>query len=519
MGSKGLQAASLAALSEAEVIKKVGPLCTEDMKKSDILASVTMAQFILESGYGKTDLAQGANNCFGMKRSLSSNTWPGSTWDGKSVYTKKTQEDDGGGNLYTITADFRKYPCIEDSIGDHSAYLLGAANGSKLRYAGLKGCTDYRKAIQIIKDGGYATDTKYVSKICSIIERWNLTQYDVTKESTKTVKPIPDRQIIDITKANLPEVPASRGSNKIQFIVVHYLGVPNADNPNLYGGGLGGHYNVKRDGSVYKAADPRTAVVWHCGGGLQGPDGHSFYKICTNYNSIGIECGVCYTNTSVKEASGDSDQWYFSTETQESLVWLVSKLMDEYGIAEDHVIRHFDVTGKICPNPYVKNNRLRTSWTWDEFKAYLAQYRESGGYTPGDAPAPQPIAWYRVRKSWADSKSQKGAYKILENAKKCADENPGYSVFDSEGVKVYASKTSAPEKEQKTADDPFLVKVTIDNLNIRTGPGTGYERTGYFTGKGIFTIVATSPGDGSYSGWGKLKSGAGWIALQYCTRI
>lgn len=54
----------------------------------------------------------------------------------------------------TITADFRRYSCVEDSIADHSAYLLGAKNGSKLRYENLKGCTDYKKAAQIIKAGG-----------------------------------------------------------------------------------------------------------------------------------------------------------------------------------------------------------------------------------------------------------------------------------------------------------------------------------------------------------------------------
>ena len=347
----GTQASSLKDLSEADAIKKVGALFTADMKKSGILASVSLAQFILESGYGKSELAQNANNCFGMKKSLSGNTWAGSSWDGKSVYTKKTQEDDGTGKLYTITADFRKYPCVEDSIADHSAYLLGAMNGSKQRYAGLKGCTDYKKAVQIIKDGGYATSTTYVTNLCNIIERWNLTQYDVKEASGQkqeaSVVKLTDRVIHDITKENLSEVPRSRGSNKIEFIVVHYLGVPNADNPNLYGGGYGGHYNIKRDGSIYKAADPKTAVVWHCGGGLQGSGGHSFYQICTNFNSIGIECGVCYTDTSVKDASGDSDQWYFTTETQESLVWLVSKLMDEYGISADHVIRHYDVTGKM----------------------------------------------------------------------------------------------------------------------------------------------------------------------------
>ena len=55
--------------------------------------SISAAQFILECGYGKSELAQNANNCFGMKKSLSGNTWSGSTWDGKSVYTKKTKEE------------------------------------------------------------------------------------------------------------------------------------------------------------------------------------------------------------------------------------------------------------------------------------------------------------------------------------------------------------------------------------------------------------------------------------------
>ena len=67
-----------------------------------------------------------------------------------SVYTKKTQEQNADGSYVTITADFRRYSCVEDSIADHSAYLLGAKNGSKLRYEGLKGCTDYKKAVQII---------------------------------------------------------------------------------------------------------------------------------------------------------------------------------------------------------------------------------------------------------------------------------------------------------------------------------------------------------------------------------
>ena len=188
-------------LSEADVIKKVGSLFTSDMKKSGVLASVSLAQFILESGYGKSELAQNANNLFGMKKTLSGNTWSGSTWDGSSVYTKRTQEYENG-QYVTITADFRKYPSVEKSIADHSAYLLGAKNGSKLRYDGLKGCTDYKKAVQIIKDGGYATSPTHVENICNIIDRWKLTQYD-TAAASEEDKPVGVPFLVRVSISNL----------------------------------------------------------------------------------------------------------------------------------------------------------------------------------------------------------------------------------------------------------------------------------------------------------------------------
>lgn len=184
--SSGLKATELKSLSEEKVVSKVGYLFTADEKRSGILACVSMAQFILESGYGHTELAQNANNCFGMKASLSGNTWSGSTWDGKSIYSKKTKEQNPDGTVIEITADFRKYPSVDDSIADHAAYLLGAKKGNELRYKGLKGCADYRKAIQIIKDGGYATDLQYVDKICNIIEKWGLTKYNLKREASQT---------------------------------------------------------------------------------------------------------------------------------------------------------------------------------------------------------------------------------------------------------------------------------------------------------------------------------------------
>ena len=66
---------------------------------------------------------------------------------------------------------------------------------------------------------------------------------------------------------------------------------------------------------------------------------------------------------------------------------------------------------------------------------------------------------------------------------------------------------------------PFLVKGSISDLNIRKGPGIDYGRTGKFTGPGVFTILEVKPGKGASAGWGRLKSGAGWISLDYAKRI
>ena len=68
-------------------------------------------------------------------------------------------------------------------------------------------------------------------------------------------------------------------------------------------------------------------------------------------------------------------------------------------------------------------------------------------------------------------------------------------------------------------DCPFMVKVDIDDLNIRKSAGTNTAKTGKYTGKGVFTIMEVREGKGSDKGWGRLKSGAGWISLDYCQSV
>lgn len=114
--------------------------------------------------------------------------------------------------------------------------------------------------------------------------------------------------------------------------------------------------------------------------------------------------------------------------------------------------------------------------------------------------------WYRVRKTWKDAATQKGAFHSLDYAKKCADENKGYSVFDESGKVLYSNKEF----------EPYLVKVSLKDLNIRKGPGTNYART-QFIPVGVYTIVEEADGKGATK-WGRLKSGAGWISLDYVTK-
>ena len=93
----------------------------------------------------------------------------------------------------------------------------------------------------------------------------------------------------------------------------------------------------------------------------------------------------------------------------------------------------------------------------------------------------------------------------------------GRPAYDSAGT-VEPVTPATPAAPQVT-DVPFLVKVSIRDLNIRKGPDTNYSRTGSYTGIGIFTIVDVQSGQGSNSGWGKLKSGAGWISLDYTQKL
>ena len=177
-GPDGTVSSEQAITTEAQqrFIEKIGALAHADMLNSGVLASVTIAQAIVESAWGTSTLATQAHNLFGMKAGIGGSSWK-SSWDG-AVYRKRTQEFLNG-RYITITDSFRKYKSIAESVADHSAYLLGAKLGTgKLRYAGIAGCKDYTKAATIIKKGGYATAPNYVSALVNVIEKYDLARFD-----------------------------------------------------------------------------------------------------------------------------------------------------------------------------------------------------------------------------------------------------------------------------------------------------------------------------------------------------
>ena len=129
-------------------IEQYSEIAMVEQARHQIPASITIAQALLESGAGKSQLAQESNNHFGIKCH--------SNWDGEKVY----HDDDKKGEC------FRKYNKVIDSYEDHSAFLKRERYQTLFTYK----ITDYKSWAYGLKAAGYATDPKYPSKLIKIIE-------------------------------------------------------------------------------------------------------------------------------------------------------------------------------------------------------------------------------------------------------------------------------------------------------------------------------------------------------------
>lgn len=156
-------------MKSLEFIGKLAPIAVEDMRRYGIPASLTIAQAILESNWGESGLTQKANNLFGIKGSGPA----GSVWMPTTEYR--------GQDRYATTAQFRKYNNWSESVADHTRLILNGTKDKPTRYHGVL-WEDYKTAATAIWKGGYATDPKYPQKLISIIETYDLQQYDLQGE-------------------------------------------------------------------------------------------------------------------------------------------------------------------------------------------------------------------------------------------------------------------------------------------------------------------------------------------------
>lgn len=164
-----------------------------------------------------------------------------------------------------------------------------------------------------------------------------------------------------ISRYNFTEGEASR----IRFIVIHYTGGFGSAEQNCryFAGGnrhASAHFFVNYDGEIWQSVEEEN-IAWHCGA--------KEYKHseCRNENSLGIE--LCARKKNCDSKSAEDEDWYFEDATVKAAVELTRYLMDKYHVPVSNVLRHYDVTGKVCPAPYVHN---KTEHTWEEFQKAIA---------------------------------------------------------------------------------------------------------------------------------------------------
>lgn len=178
-----------------DYIRKYHKIAIDEMYVYGIPASITLAQGILESGNGNSDLARKSKNHFGIKCHKN--------WSGRKVY----HDDDAKNEC------FRKYRKVSDSYRDHSEFLK-----NRDRYAFLFDykMTDYTVWAKGLKKAGYATHPEYAEKLINLIERFDLAQYDRASKSGKRKVKKPkrrDRKEIFKSENGLKYVLAETGDN------------------------------------------------------------------------------------------------------------------------------------------------------------------------------------------------------------------------------------------------------------------------------------------------------------------
>jgi N-acetylmuramoyl-L-alanine amidase CwlA len=241
-------------------------------------------------------------------------------------------------------------------------------------------------------------------------------------------------------------------------IALHYVGNPGTtaiNNRNYFenckttGTYVSSNYIVGLDGEVIRCI----------------PDDEIAY--CTNQaNAYSISVETCHPDATGK----------FNTATYNSLVELCAQLLTKYNLTSEDLIRHFDVTGKVCPKCFVAVSKGGSDddnlTSWKKFKADVGA--KMSGSKASETSTSTTAQLYRIRKTWWDISSQIGAYSSLDNAKKAC--TVGYTVFDKDGNAVYTNSAGYTKGQAVTikANAPLFANETTATASSRLSGGTFY---------------------------------------------
>lgn len=192
-------------------------------KNYGVLPSVTAAQAIIESAWGRSALSTQGHNLFGIKGS----------YNGQSI-NMMTREVYGGRNVY-VNAAFRRYDNNSQSVDDHGRFL--AVNS---RYHNLLWVQDYQTVTRLIRQDGYATDPSYTTTLNSVIQRYNLTVWD--RQAIEGVTNTGNLDDVSVQGNNL-HISGWHASNDYNSSMKHYIIIIDANSKQeLYRTEVAGHY-------------------------------------------------------------------------------------------------------------------------------------------------------------------------------------------------------------------------------------------------------------------------------------
>ena len=389
--------------------------------------SPIIAQAILESASGTSELAVNAHNYFGLKyRKGRCKTCIG-------VYTKVGSEQNKDGSYTSSTMQWCKFSNMENGVIGYFDFI-NIAN-----YSNLKGVTDPETYLRNIKADGYATSLNYVDNLMAVIKKYNLTKYDKKEETKMSNSPLVSYRKISPHK-NSPR------NHAIDTITIHcYVGQASVESA----GSWFSNPNAKCSCNYVIGSDGRIGLIVD-----EGDRSWCTSSSSNDNRAVTIEC-----------ASDKTEPYAVNDKVYASLINLVAD---------------------ICKRNNIKELK------WQGNKNLIGQVSK------------QNMTVHR----WFANKSCPGEYLYSRHAQIAAEVNKKLGVSGSSQTSSNTGSTVT-----KFPATPFSVQVLIPDLNYRSQPSMSGAVKGQ-TGKGTFTITEVQ------DGWGKLKSGVGWIWLEnpeYCT--